>query len=85
MTMKTFSAPIKPCKKPNEHFYLLKFLTPVMVVIIYLTTMSVIAVICDFVSLFRALINITKDDGRSLFITKHFIYQMAPLYFILHN
>jgi len=30
---------------------------------------------------FRVLINITKDDGRSLFITKPFIYQMAQLYF----
>jgi len=31
--------------------------------------------------LFRALINLTKDDGRSLFITKHFIHQIAPFYF----
>jgi len=31
--------------------------------------------------LFRALINITKDDGGSVFITMPFIHQMAPLYF----
>jgi len=47
--------------------------------------MSVIVVICqincDIFLLFRALINITKDDGRSLFITMPFIHQMAPLYF----
>jgi len=33
MTMKTFSAIVKPYKKPNERSHLLKFLTPVMVVI----------------------------------------------------
>jgi len=46
MTMKTFSGLIKPYKKLNERSYLLKFLTPVMVVINYLTMMSVIVVIC---------------------------------------
>jgi len=55
-----------------------------MVVINYLTVMSVIVVICqincDFL-LVRALINVTKDDGRSLFITMPFIHQMAPLNF----
>jgi len=30
----------------------------------------------------RALINMTKDDGRKLFITMPFIYLMAPLYFV---
>jgi len=39
MTMKTFSVSIEPNKKPNERSYLLKFLTPVMVVINYLTMM----------------------------------------------
>jgi len=34
----------------------------------------------DSFLLFRALINITKDDGRSLFITMPVIHQMAPLY-----
>jgi len=42
MTMKTFSSLIKQYKKPNE----LKFLTPLLVVINYLTMMSVIVVIC---------------------------------------
>jgi len=42
MTMKTFSALIKPYKKPNERSYLLKFLTPVRVVINYPTMMSVV-------------------------------------------
>jgi len=41
MTTKTLYALIKPYKKPNERSYLLKFLTPVMVVINCLTTMSV--------------------------------------------
>jgi len=40
-----FSALIKPYKKQTKRSYLLKFLTPVMVVINYLT-MSVIVVIC---------------------------------------
>jgi len=43
--MKTFSALVKSYKKPNERSYLLKFLTPVMVLINYLTMMSVIVVI----------------------------------------
>jgi len=46
MTMKTFSAFIKPYKKPNKRSYLFKFLTPVMVAINYITVMSVIVVIC---------------------------------------
>jgi len=45
MSMKTFSAFLKPYKKTNERSYLLKFLTPVMVVINYLTVMSIIVVI----------------------------------------
>jgi len=45
ITMKTFSVLIKPYKKPNERSYLFKFLIPVMVVINYLTMMSVIVVI----------------------------------------
>jgi len=45
-TMKAFFALIKPYKKPNERSYSLKFLTPVMVVINYLTMMLVIVVIC---------------------------------------
>jgi len=37
---------------------------------------------CDiYIFIFRALINITKDDGRSSFITMLFIHQMAPLCF----
>jgi len=44
--MQTFSALIRRYKKPNERSYLLKFLTPVMIVINYLTMMSVIVVIC---------------------------------------
>jgi len=55
-----------------------------MTAINYLTMISVIVVIyqinCDFL-LLGALINITKDDGRSLFITMPFIQQMAPLHF----
>jgi len=80
MTMKTFSVLIKLCKKPNERSYLVKFLTPVMVVINYPHSAAICLINCDFLR-FRALINITKDDGRSLFITMHFIHQMAPLYF----
>jgi len=45
MTMKTFSAIIIPYKQPNERSYLLEFLTPVMVVIDYVTMMSFIVVI----------------------------------------
>jgi len=76
---------IKPYKKPNKRSYLVKFLTSVMVVINYLTTMSVIVVICyincDLFYFLRALINITKDNGQSLFITMPLIHQMALLYF----
>jgi len=43
---KTFSTLIKRYKKLNKRSYLLKFLTPVMVVINYLTMMSVTVVIC---------------------------------------
>jgi len=46
MTRITFSALIEPYKIPNERSYLLKFLTPVTVVINYLTMMSVIVVMC---------------------------------------
>jgi len=57
-----------------------------MLVINYLTILSVIVVICYINStvillFFRALINITKDDGGSLFITMTFIHQIVPLYF----
>jgi len=87
MTTKTHPLPLlNHTKKPNERHDLLKFLTPVMVVINYLTMMLVIVVIwlinCDFLR-FRALINITKDDNRSLFITRPFIHQMAPSYIAL--
>jgi len=85
ITKKTFSALTKPYKRANERSYLLKFLTPVTVVINYHTSTSVIVVFCctkcDFLSLFGAFINITKDDGGSLFITMPFIHQMATLLF----
>jgi len=41
MTMKTFSAFIQPDKNPNERFYLLKFLTPVMLLFVKLTVIFV--------------------------------------------
>jgi len=41
MTMKTFSSLIKPYKKPNECFHVLKVLTLVMVVVNYITMISV--------------------------------------------
>jgi len=46
MTMKTFSVPIKPYKNQTNVLTYLNVLTPVMVVINYLTMMSVIVVIC---------------------------------------
>jgi len=47
MTMKTFSALIKPYKRTTVlTTYILTFLTPVIVVINYLTIMSVIVVNC---------------------------------------
>jgi len=83
MTMKTFSAIMKPYKQSNEHFYLLNFFTTKMVVINYRTMMSVIVVICQINcdSFYFLEINITKDDGRSLFINMPFVHQIAPLYF----
>jgi len=50
------------CTK-NKRSYLLKFLTRVMVVINDLTVTPVVVLICncDFFSLFKALINITKQ------------------------
>jgi len=75
--MKTLSDLIKPYKNQTS------VLTYVIVVINY-HTMSVIVVVCyincDFL-LFRAWINITKDDSQTLFITMSFIHQMLPLYF----
>jgi len=47
---------------------------PVIVVTVKTTTIFL---------LFKALINITEDDDRPLFITMPFIRQMAPFY--LHN
>jgi len=79
------SAIIKPYKKNKRtRFYLLKFLTPVLVVINYLKgcqSLLLFVKLTVIFLLFRALINTTKDDGRSLFITMPFSHQMAPLYF----
>jgi len=46
MTMKTLSVLIKPYKTPDERFYLLKSLIPLMVEIDYFTVMPVIVIIC---------------------------------------
>jgi len=75
---------IKLYKKPNERSYSLKFLTPVMLILIasqwcqlLLLFIKLSVIFFYFLELF---INITKDDGRSLFITMLFIHQMAPPY-----
>jgi len=56
-----------------------------MVLIIYATMMTLLLFVksADFFKLFRALNNITKDVGRSLFrpMAMSFIHQMVPLYF----
>jgi len=53
-----------------------------MVAINCITLMLVTAVTCEInCDVLLALIDITKDDGRSLFITMSFIHQMPPLYF----
>jgi len=65
----------------NDH---LNFLTPVIVVINYFIMTLVIVLFVKLTViflLFKALINTTKNDGRSLFITMPFIHQMAPFYF----
>jgi len=62
-------------------------MTPVTVVINYLTMMSDIVVICSITCVFfnfKALIDVTKDDGRSLYIIMPFIHQMPPLFCIIN-
>jgi len=54
----------------SKYSYFLNFLTLVMVVI----------EVADFL-LFKALINVTRDDGWSLSVTMRYIHQMAPPYF----
>jgi len=57
-----------------------------MMAVIVLTMMSLLLFVksTDFFLLFRALINITKHDGQSIFITIPVIHQIVPLCFFYY-